>query len=209
MAIVVLVRPGATAFELQDRIEGSLSLPMCESCVVVMEQLVEALPREATPRVVLCGPAESSRATAESLGGWLGVPVKASETLGNINLGLWQGLAEDDVRRKQPRLIKQFEENSISVCPSGGETITEFIDRVGETLERPLRKFDAIAIVMAEPGASLVRQMLLGQPYVLERLTNRLPPEERVEFINTETGAFGHCWDEIRREPVGAGRVAR
>jgi len=208
MAIVVLVRPGATAFERQDRIEGSLSLPMCESCVTEMEQLAEAMPREAAPQVVLCGPAESARMTAESLGGWLGVPVRPIDGLANINLGLWQGLPEDEVRRKQPRLMKQFEDNPLAVCPSGGETIGEFVARVGESLERPLRKFDAIAIVMAEPGASLVRQMLLGQPYALDRLTNRLPREERVEFINTETGAFGHCWDEIRSEPVGAGRIA-
>lgn len=209
MAIVMLVRPGATAFELQDRIEGALSLPMCESCTAEMERLAGTLPREVLPQVILCGPAEAPTSTAESLGGWLGVPVKVSESLANINLGLWQGLPEDEVRRKQPRLMKQFEENPLTVCPSGGETIGEFLDRVRETLERPLRKYDAIAIVMAEPGASLIRQMLLGQPHSLERLTNRRSQDERVEYLNTETGAFGNCCDDLRREPVGAGRTSR
>lgn len=208
MAIVLLVRPGATAFELQDRIEGSLSLPMCESCVEDMERLAASIPREATPQVVLCGPAESARTTAESLGGWLGVPVKPIGELGNINLGLWQGLPEDDVRRKQPRLMKQLEDSPMCGCPSGGETIGEFVERVSETLERPLRKFESVAIVMAEPGASLIRQLLLEQPYTLDRLTNRVPADERIEYLNTETGVSGHSWDEIRGEPVGVDRSA-
>ncbi len=161
MSTVVLVRPGCTDFDEQRRLQGSLQLPLNSrgqsQLVSVIEQLKE-LPIEA----VVSGPCEPCLSTAQALAQAIGVKHKDCEDLANFSYGLWQGLNIDEVRRKFPRVFKQWEDAPETVCPPEGETISEVLDRIRDALKKPLRKYGMFAVVASEPLASLISCSLRG-----------------------------------------------
>jgi len=162
MSEVILVRPGYTDFDEQCRIQGLLDLPLNERGQRYVEELVSQLGHLVVD-VILTDPGEPARTTAEALGDALEVPVKDVPDLRNLNLGLWQGLQLEDVRRKYPKLLKQWHEHPETICPPQGEPVCEAMNRIQQALKKPLRKHKRIVIVAADPLATLIAGVIQGR----------------------------------------------
>lgn len=161
MSTVVLVRPGCTDFDEQRRLQGSLELPLNSRGQSQVARIIDQL-KEMAIEAVISGPCEPCLSTAQALSQALSVKRKESDELANFSYGLWQGLSIDDVRRKFPRVFKQWEDAPETVCPPEGETISEVLDRIRDALRKPLRKYDMFAVVASEPLASLISCSLRG-----------------------------------------------
>jgi len=158
---ILLVRPGCTDFDEQHRIQGTLDLPLSARG----QEQVAAILRDLTDvpiDIIYASPCEPARSTAAALAASRGLAVKEIESLYNVNHGLWQGLTVDEIRRKHPKVFKQWQESPEAICPPGGETLTEAIERVRKALEKPLKKKGNLAIVAAEPLASIVCAVVKG-----------------------------------------------
>jgi len=88
--------------------------------------------------------------------------VKKLEGMENVSLGLWQGMLVEEVRLKQPKVYRQWQENPECICPPEGEMLVQAEERVRNQMSRLLKrcKEGTIALVVPEPLASLVRQFL-------------------------------------------------
>ena len=164
MTRVVLIRPGSTDYDDQERIQGMLDVPLNVRGGQEAAQTAEEI-RQMPIKVVYSGNEESARATARAIREATGVRVRDLAKLHNLNHGLWQGLQVDEVRRKHPRVYRQWCESPTTVCPPGGETIMDAYERV-RRLIRPLikRHRDSVfAIVAPEPIASVIRCYLEQQ----------------------------------------------
>jgi len=156
-----VIRPGETDFDAQDRIQGALDLPMNTRGIAQVDKLVELLD-EAELDWIYTSPSEPSFSTAEILGRELHLPVKVLDGLANANLGLWQGLERSEIRHKQPRVFRQWEETPESVCPPCGELPEEVLERVDRALRKPLRRGGSFAVIASDPVAQLVERLLSG-----------------------------------------------
>ena len=107
----------------------------------------------------LCACCQSAQQTAHLIAEKLGVKIRKLEGMQNVNHGLWQGMAVEDVRRKQPKVYRQWQEQPENVCPPEGEMISDAEQRIVAAMSRLLRrhKDGVIGVVLAEPLASLVR----------------------------------------------------
>ncbi len=78
----------------------------------------------------------------------------------NFNLGLWQGLKVGDVRHKQPKVYRQWQEQPENVCPPEGEMIEQADERIAAAMNKLVRKHKdgVIGLVVPEPLATLVRR---------------------------------------------------
>ncbi len=163
MVQLILIRPGTTDYDLEARIQGTLDIPLCE---VGRQHAVDAAEkvRPYLPTIVYCAPCRAAEETAEILANSLAIKAKTLDRLQNLNQGLWQGMLIDEVRRKQPKVYKQWQEHPETVRPPQGESLTEAAERVEETLEKVARKNKggAVVLVVPEPLASLVRQRIEG-----------------------------------------------
>ena len=110
MSQIVLIRPGSTEFDEQQRIQGTLDLPLSVRGQQQVARIVQEL-AEVAIDVIYSSPCEPARSTAAALGSSRGVSVKEIETLHNVNHGLWQGLKTDEIRRKHPKVFKQWQES--------------------------------------------------------------------------------------------------
>jgi len=109
---------------------------------------------------------QPSLQTAEIIAQALGVKVKKLDRLANHNQGLWQGMLVEDVRRKQPKVYRQWQEQPENVCPPEGEMLGEADERLRLALTKMLkrRKEGCVGLVLPEPLLSLARRFLAHEP---------------------------------------------
>jgi broad specificity phosphatase PhoE len=163
MSRFFLVRPGCTEFDEQQRIQGRLDLPLSCKGVEQVERLLAELADRPLDKVYCC-PTEPALTTARQLAQAHGIPFKVLPGLANIDQGLWQGLPWEELKRKQPRVYRQWLESPELVCPPAGESLSDAAERVREALHRPLKKHGQFAIVAPDPVASLIAAVVRGQP---------------------------------------------
>ncbi len=162
MVQVLLIRPGATEYDQQGRVQGTLDVPLCEDGRQEVEKMVEEL-RGQPVSALYVSPCQSAAQTAEVLGNALNVKAKTVDKLQNLNQGLWQGLLVDEVKAKQPKVYKLWQEQPETVCPPQGETLAVARQRVQAALLKLLKKHKTdglLAIVSPEPLASVIRNVL-------------------------------------------------
>jgi broad specificity phosphatase PhoE len=159
---VVLIRPCCTDFDEQNRVQGRLNLPLNSRGEAQLQALAEELQFAPMEVIYTCG-CEQARATAAALGECLGMTVKELDGMENLDQGLWQGLQIDDVRRRNPKVFRQWQESPETICPPNGETVDEAMDRIRRSLDKPLRRGISFAVVAPEPLAELIASYITGR----------------------------------------------
>jgi len=195
MTQVVLIRPGATVYDEQNRVQGILDIPLSERGRVEVAQLAETLVESGVGvdlAALYCGPGESVVRTAEVVGKALGLRPKRIDELRNIDQGLWQGLQLDEIKRRNLKVFRQWLDDPVTVCPPQGETVESALERIKAALRPLIRRHhdEAIGIVVGEPIGQLIACYLRRDPRV--QLDDHIPTGgfERIEII-PETGRNG------------------
>ena len=126
------------------------------------QQLAEQL-RPLNISLIYSSPCQSAWQTASAIGEALDVKVKKVDSWQNVDHGLWQGMLVDDIRRKHPKVFRQWQEQPENICPPEGETLGDALQRARAALEKLIRKqkSGAVALVVPEPLAGIVRSLLV------------------------------------------------
>ena len=161
---LLLVRPGATEFDDQGRMKGSLDMPMSEQG----RQQADALAVELAGfhlKTIYTAPCESAQQTARRLAEGRDVRVRVMDAFRNIDHGLWHGKLIDEVRRNHPRVYRQGLESPDEFCPPGGEAIRDAKARVVKAIRKIARKGGdgVVALVVPDPMAAVVESVLSGE----------------------------------------------
>ena len=161
MLQIVLIRPGSTDYDVQQRIQGSLDIPLNDQGIAEAAQTLELL-RDKGIETVYAPVSQPAKQTAEIIAKGLGVRCKKLKRLQSLDQGLWQGMLVEDVRHKQPKVYRQWQEQPENVCPPEGEMLSEADDRVRAALVKLLkrRKEGVIGLVVPEPLLSLARRFI-------------------------------------------------
>lgn len=196
MSTAVLIRPGETDFDQQARIQGGLDLPLSETGRRQVRELIGRL-SELSIETVYASPTEPALSTAREIAASLDVPLKELEGLENLSHGLWEGMLLEDVRRKHPRVYKQWRDAPIAVCPPEGESCPEANERIRKVLKRPSRSRRPFAIVAPEPLATLIGSVLRGQDPCLPGPVCGCSDQQRIEVIDAVTPVNGRTWSVL------------
>jgi probable phosphoglycerate mutase len=186
MLDIILIHPGSTDYDRQHRIQGALDVPLNQQgsseVALVVDQLLEK--GIETIYAPSCQPA---RQTGQAIAEGLGIKLKKLDRMQNLDHGLWQGMLVKDVRHKQPKVYRQWQEQPENVCPPEGEMLSHAGQRVRTAMTKLLKrhKRGVIGLVVPEPLATLVRRFLQqGELGDLWKVTN----------------GHGH-WEALRIEP--------
>jgi phosphoserine phosphatase len=158
MIKVILIHPGATEYDQQHRIQGRLGIPLSDDGREEVRQSMVSL-ASVGMEVIYTSPCVAATETAEMIGEALDLKVKVLDKLQNLSLGLWEGMLVDDVRTKQPKVYRQWQEHPDNICPPEGEMLDAARQRVEKALDKLVRKHkaDTVGLVVPEPLGSLVR----------------------------------------------------
>src|SRR5947207_5721153 len=168
MVQILLVRPGVTEYDQQGRVQGTLDIPLSEEGQQEVESLIDTIRSQPIAALYTC-PCQSAAETAEALGQVLDLKVKTVEKLQNLDQGLWQGMLVSDVKAKQPKVYRQWQEQPETICPPQGETLSSAKQRVSTALAKIFKKHKTdrlVAIVVPEPLASVVRNAVRNEDWV-------------------------------------------
>jgi broad specificity phosphatase PhoE len=167
MVQILLIRPGITEYDQQRRVQGTLDVPLCEDGRQEVEKMVEEL-RDLPITAIYASPCQAAAQTAEAIGTALDMKVKTLDKLQNLDQGLWQGMLVADVKAKQPKVYRQWQEQPENVCPPQGETLGAAKQRVQTSLAKLLKKqkpASLLAIVAPEPLASVIRNVVCQEQW--------------------------------------------
>ena len=160
----VLIRPGATDFDEQGRIKGSLDIPLNENGTHQVARTIGELNGLEIDHIYT-SPSESARQTSLALAADRDIKIKEIELLKNLDHGLWHGKLIEEVKQKQPRLYRRWQDHPETVCPPEGESLESAQVRVQSALQKIVKrhKSGAVALVIPEPLASLVHCFLSSE----------------------------------------------
>lgn len=166
---VLLARPGATEFDDQGRMKGSLDMPLSQRG----RKQVNSLTAEVAAikiKTIYAAPCESALETAQQMAEFQrqtqghDVRIRVIDAFRNIDHGLWHGKLIDEVKRNHPRVYRQGQDAPDDLCPPEGESIRDARARVVKAVRKVLRKSrdDVISIVIPDPMAWVVEGILCG-----------------------------------------------
>jgi len=165
MLSLLLVRTGATEYDCQGRVQGTLDVPLSEDGRQQIEQVAEQV-ADLEIGALYAGPCGATQLSASILAERLELKVKTIDGLSNLDHGLWQGMLISDVKSKQPKVYRQWQDHPETVCPPDGETLLSARVRIQQVLAKIAKKHKSgtVAIVIDQPLARLTRNVLRDEP---------------------------------------------
>jgi broad specificity phosphatase PhoE len=161
---LIVIRSGATDYELQGRIRGTLDIPLSDVGRADAAQAA-LLACAAAPDVIYTAGTACAIETGRVVAAACGLRPQRLANLHNLDQGLWQGMLVEDIRRKQPRLHRQWQDNPWAVAPPEGELLEEACERVEAALEKLVRRHPAgrVALIVPQPLDRIVRWLVSGE----------------------------------------------
>ena len=161
---LIVIRAGATDYDLQERIRGTLDMPLSMEGVAAATRAGERLAAD-PPTAIYASADETAEETARIIGSACGIKPKHLPNLGNVDMGLWQGRLVEEIRDTQPRLNRQWQDNPWSVAPPEGELLEEACERVEAAIEKIFKRHPGgtVAVVIPRPLDAIVTWLVSGR----------------------------------------------
>lgn len=158
MTSVFLVTTGQTNWDTEERIQGSLSIPLNAHGVVQIARLASETGDVKLDRIYT-GESQDAVQTASILAKAWGASVRRRAELNDVNLGVWQGLLQAEVARRFGRDYRQWRRDPLSVEPPGGEALDAAYARIAPEVRRILRAHPkgTVGIVCGALASALVK----------------------------------------------------
>lgn len=163
---VLVIRSGMTAWDESGRVQGAADLPLSETGRLEVRDRAAELAGEDLS-VVLAASDEASVQTAGLIADATGSKVRILAPLGEVHLGLWEGLPMAELESRYPRACRQWMEDPACVSAPDGENLAEAEDRIiGELCKavQRVRGGGAVGVVLRPFALGLVRCWLSGAP---------------------------------------------
>lgn len=161
MTRVHLIRPGATSFDVENRISGNLDLPLSPEGVHQIERLKQDL-SGVHMAALYHGPGLAASRTADALGPVLKLRPKCESALRNVDMGLWQGLTWAELRDRHPKVWKLWSEDPCAVEAPQGESFESVYGRIDDFLESLLKRYrdESVGLIAPDPMARIISAKL-------------------------------------------------
>lgn len=161
MTRIILLRSCSTDFDDEGRIKGTLDIPLNAEGTDQARSAASGLVGQDV-EVIYFSPCQSAEETATIVGQQSDVRAKPLKNLHNLDHGLWQGKLIEELKEKQKKVYRQWQEQPETVCPPEGELVSDAQMRVKTALDKLIKKHknQVIVIVAPEPLISLMGSYL-------------------------------------------------
>lgn len=161
---LIILRSGATDYDVQGRIRGAIDLPLAPAGIAEAEEAARQL-EPLRPAAVYTASERCAVETGRIVAAAVALRPRVVKDLTNLDLGLWQGLLVEDIRQRQPRLYRQWQDNPWAIAPPEGELLEQACERVEAALERLVRRHasGAVGLVVPAPLDRIVRWVAAGE----------------------------------------------
>lgn len=190
---LVVVRHGETSWTLERRFTGGRDIPLSRAGQLQADAIAGALAGQ-TIAAVYASPLERTRTTAEIVAKPHRLPVQVAADLREMGFGAWEGLARDEVARRDPDAWGTWRSAPHTLVAHGGERLPDVAARVKAQTEAFRAAHDGETIVV-------VTHAIVIRLIVLDALT--LGPERLWSVDASPAGIteieLGADWSTVHR----------
>ena len=164
MSTLYVMQTGRTTWEDQARVESTAGASLTDQGAQKVQDIANEL-RNRKIGVVYASEGEAERQTATLAAKILGLKVRTDTNLRELDYGLWQGLTIEEIKRRQPKRHRQWMESPASVCPPGGETLSDAQQRLRHAVREILKRQKGVSflLVLRPVMVGLLRCLLSGE----------------------------------------------
>lgn len=174
-ARLLLVRSGATEWDALGRVQGATDLPLCEQGIhAVQARIADLLEAEGGTSEedfkldrVICAPDEGSRQTAKLITQASGISRATScKDLGEMALGLWEGLRYQELEERYCRAGRLFLEDPSGVQAPEGEALEGYVKQIVPAVGKLVSKMktgSSSALILRPIALGVIRCVLNNQ----------------------------------------------
>jgi broad specificity phosphatase PhoE len=169
---IVLVRHGETDWNLERRFQGHADVPLNETGRAQALELAERLAGESFS-TAYTSPLRRASETAEILAARLGFDVHPDESLKEVHVGSWSGLAVHEVEARFPEGYARWVEWRCAGWDDG-ETYDELAERVVRGLREIARRHPGKCVLAVTHGGPIRSAMAVALGLSLDEVGSRL-----------------------------------
>jgi broad specificity phosphatase PhoE len=158
---VALIPCSNTEWYKEGRLLGRVELPAKAAPDELYTEWASALESVGLERI-LHAPDELATQTAAAVARRLSVPTKPIDDLVEVDMGLWAGLTESQLKSRFPSAHRELREAPLNVHPPGGEELAAASKRLTACIQKQCKKNGtlAIGIVMRPLSLAMTRSVL-------------------------------------------------
>jgi phosphoserine phosphatase len=150
MKKLYLARHGETEWNADNRVQGSIDIPLSDKGREQAKWLVKCLKKNRLPDVVFSSDLSRAKETADIITSGTGIPKAVSNPLlREINCGKWEGLSLGELEKNYPGEFESWRLNADYKCPEG-ESVLDVklrIERFLDEQDEVLSKAESVLIV--------------------------------------------------------------
>lgn len=159
---VALIPCGVTEWRQEGRLLGRAELELTTQGETQCAAWGELL-RPLMLSKIFHAPDGLSRDTARQIGRRINVPTKSLDALVEVDLGLWAGLTEEQLRARFQTAHRQLVESPLNVSPPEGEDFSDAADRLRACLRKRVKPNGKTGIgVVLRPFAFAMARYVLA-----------------------------------------------
>jgi len=154
MTTIYITRHGETEWNRQGRFQGSLNSELTEKGLLAAELLsdrVEGIDLD----FIIASPLKRAYQTAEIVRGTKTVEIIEDAGLQEINLGDFEGMRYDEIKKLSGDILRKIEEDPFTNRYPNGENLIEFYGRVEATFKKILEKYKGKKILIVAHGGTI------------------------------------------------------
>jgi len=161
---LILVPTGLTCWDKEQRMTGNAELPVCPESMDQVKRWADQL-KQINVNILFSAVSGPGEETARIIAGLLRVRHRTEPELSEVNMGLWQGMFFADIKQRQPKVYRQWQDQPESVTPPEGERLATAQERLERCIQKILKKHPGqkIGIVLGPLALALVRMPREGK----------------------------------------------
>lgn len=183
MTKIILVRHGETDWcKSPRRVRGSVDIPLNAEGQKEAEKIADELSKLKID-AIYSGDATCNVSTASEIAALHKLKVKKISELNELNLGNWQGLLLDDIKKRHKKQYSAWKSSPSSGHPPGGESARDGYDRAVSALHKLIGRHTGrnICVVSGSITLSIIKSHLKNSN--LEKTWQSIPEKTWWEVV--------------------------
>ena len=152
--ILYVVRHGESVTNMQKKYGGSIDTPLTEKGLEQARELTEKLAGMKFD-IIVSSSLTRARQTAEIINEKLNLPLIFSDEFKERNLGVYEGLTQEEIIEKYPDLWERRCTRQMDDAPTNGETIRQFDTRITNALLKLEKEYPEKNVLLVSHGFAL------------------------------------------------------
>jgi len=154
MTRLLLIRHGETTWNAEGRYQGQTDVPLNETGRRQAQALAQRLASEEID-AVYASDLRRALETAKIIAAPHSLPVQEDSRLRELCFGVWEGLSYAEIEEQAPDTLAAWRDAPLDNTPPGGETLTQFSERVQAFLDDVKGNHPEQTVLVAAHGGTL------------------------------------------------------